>query len=46
MFPRDIICLKNISADTLHKGDTVDNNNNNNNEWSDILLGETTHFQI
>jgi len=31
-----MVCLRNISVDTLHKGDTVDdddddNNNNNNN---------------
>ena len=33
MFPRDMVCLRNISVDTLHKGDTEDNNNNitNNN---------------
>ena len=40
MFPRDMVCLRNISVDTLHKGDTDDdddddddddNNNNNNN---------------
>jgi len=41
MFPRDIVCLRNRSVDTLHKGDTEDddddddddddNNNNNNN---------------
>jgi hypothetical protein len=31
VFPRDMVCLRNISADTLHKGDTEDNNNNNNN---------------
>jgi len=39
MFPRDMICLRNISVDTLHKWDTEDdddddddgNNNNNNN---------------
>ena len=39
VFPRDMICLRNISIDTLHKGDTEDddddddddNNNNNNN---------------
>jgi hypothetical protein len=30
MFPRDMVCLRNISVDTLHKGDTDDNNNNNN----------------
>jgi hypothetical protein len=32
-----MVCLRNISVDTLHKGDTEDddddnNNNNNNNE--------------
>jgi len=35
MFPRDMVCLRNIIVDTLHKGDTEDddddNNNNNNN---------------
>jgi hypothetical protein len=38
MFPRDMVCLRNISVDNLHKGDTEDdddddddNNNNNNN---------------
>jgi hypothetical protein len=35
MFPRDMVCLRNISVDTLHKGDTEDddddNDNNNNN---------------
>jgi hypothetical protein len=24
VFPRDIVCLRNISVDTLHKGDTED----------------------
>jgi hypothetical protein len=24
MFPRDMVCLRNISVDTLHKGDTED----------------------
>jgi hypothetical protein len=35
----DLVCLRNISVDTLHKGDTDDddddddgNNNNNNNK--------------
>jgi len=38
MFPRDMVCLRNISVDILHKGDTEDddddddNNNNNNNK--------------
>jgi hypothetical protein len=35
MFPRDMVCLKNISVDTLHDDDDDDddddNNNNNNN---------------
>jgi hypothetical protein len=31
MFPKDMVCLGNISVDTLHKGGTGDNNNNNNN---------------
>jgi hypothetical protein len=30
VFPRDMVYLRNISVDTLHKGDTEDNNNNNN----------------
>jgi hypothetical protein len=30
MFVRDMVCLRNISVDTLHNGDTEDNNNNNN----------------
>jgi hypothetical protein len=37
VFPRDMVCLRNISVDTLHKGDTddddEDNNNNNNNYY-------------
>ena len=35
MFPRDMVCLRNISVDTLHKGDNEDDdddNNNNNNK--------------
>jgi hypothetical protein len=36
VFPRDRVCLRNISVDTLHKGDTeddddYDDNNNNRN---------------
>ena len=35
MFPRDMVCFRSISVDTLHKGDTEDDddddNNNNNN---------------
>jgi len=28
VFPRDMVCLRNIIVGTLHKGDTEDNNNN------------------
>ena len=45
MFPRDMVCLRNRSVDTLHKGDTEDddddddnNNNNNNNNGPFYLL--------
>ena len=44
MFPSDMVCLRNITVDTLHKGDTDDddaddNNNNNNNlaSWNIII---------
>jgi hypothetical protein len=37
-----MVCLRNISVDTLHKGDTEgdddDDNNNNNNNISIILV--------
>jgi hypothetical protein len=42
VFPRDMVCLRNISVDTLHKGDTEDNNNsinNNNNVQKTAVLG-------
>jgi len=41
MFPRDMVCLWNISVDTLHKGDTEDDdddNNNNNNNNNNIVV--------
>jgi hypothetical protein len=43
VFLRDMVCLRNISVDTLHKEDTDDddddddNNNNNNNNNSAVL---------
>jgi hypothetical protein len=34
-----MVCLRNISVDTLHKEDTEeDNNNNNNNNNNNILM--------
>ena len=38
MFPRDMVCFRNISVDTLHKGDTEDNNNNNNDNNNTINI--------
>jgi hypothetical protein len=32
LFPRDIVCLRNISINTLHKGDDDDDDDNNNNK--------------
>ena len=29
VFPRDIVCLRNMSINTLHKGDDDDDDNNN-----------------
>ena len=37
MFPRDMVCLRNITVNTLHKGDREDNNNNNNNNNNNKL---------
>jgi len=31
MFPRDMVCLRNVSVDTLYKGETDDDDDNNNN---------------
>ena len=32
-----MVCLRNISVDTLHKGDTEDNNDNDNNNKNNNL---------
>jgi hypothetical protein len=37
MFPRDTVCLRNISVDTLHKGETDNDDDNNNNNFFIIL---------
>ena len=39
LFPRDIVCLRNISINTLHKegdDDDDDDNNNNNNSCIEV----------
>jgi hypothetical protein len=33
-----MVCLRNISVNTLHKGETEDDNNNNNNNNNNIYL--------
>jgi hypothetical protein len=35
VFPRDMVCLRNISVDTLCKGDTEDDDDNDNNDDDD-----------
>ena len=45
MFRRDMVCLRNIRVDTLHKGDTddddddEDDDNNNNNKYNNVNAG-------
>ena len=34
VFPRDMVCLRNMSVDTLHKGDTEDDDDDNNGSSS------------
>jgi len=33
-----MVCLRNISVDTLHKGDNEDNNSSNNNNNNNFLI--------
>jgi len=35
VFPRDMVCLRNISVDTLHKGDTEDDDDDDNDDDDD-----------
>jgi len=35
MFPRDMVCPRNISVDTLHKGDTEDDDNDDDDDDDD-----------
>ena len=39
MYSLDIDCLRNISANTLHKGDDDDDDNNNNNNNNNVRYG-------
>ena len=38
MFPRDMVFLRNMSVDTLHKGDTEDDDDDDNNNNNKFLL--------
>jgi hypothetical protein len=55
VFPRDIVCLRNIFINTLHKGDNDDdddndndnnNNNNNNNNTQTQTLSSLGDFSV
>jgi hypothetical protein len=43
VLPRDMVCLRNISVDTLHKGDIEDDDNNNNNNNETV---KRRHFHV
>jgi hypothetical protein len=34
MFPRDMVCLRNISVDTLHKGDAENDDDDDDDSFS------------
>jgi hypothetical protein len=36
VFLKDMVCLRNICVNTLHKGDSIFTNNNNNNNFKII----------
>jgi len=46
MFPRDIVCLKNIRVGTLHKGDTEDNDNDDDDDDGDKKIIISTTWNI
>ena len=48
MFPRNIVCLRNISINTLYKeddDDDADDDNNNNNKYGDRDLMDISALQ-
>ena len=48
LFPRDIVCLRNISVKTLQKGDDDDDddddNNNNNNNNNNVVTFNSNYM--
>jgi len=41
-----MVCFRNISVDTLHKGDTQDDNNNNNNNMLNKDVGYSRYVTV
>jgi len=45
-----MVCLRNVSVDTLHKGDTedddYDDNNNNNNNNNNNFIANSYHIKF
>ena len=47
LFPRDIVCLRNISINTLHKGDDdVDDDDDDNNNTNTNFLSLVKPFRL
>jgi hypothetical protein len=44
VLPRDMFCLRNISVDTIHKGDTDDDDDNINNNMAIHFVTINTTF--
>ena len=36
MFPRDVVCVRNVTVDTLHKGDTDDDDDDITLKYEDL----------
>jgi hypothetical protein len=41
-----MVCLRNVSVDTLHKRDTEDDNNNNNNNNNNLSSSYTSQYTL
>jgi len=41
VFPRDLVCFRNIRVDTLHKGDTEDDDNDDDDGDKKIIISTT-----
>jgi hypothetical protein len=44
MFPRDMVCLRNISVDTLHKGDIDNDDDDYNNDNNKVLYASSQRY--